>query len=273
MRPIKIEIGQRFNKLTVIEELPISSNGRVLNCRCDCGVVKKALMSHVLRSLIKSCGCHRREMATKHSMAGSKEYSTWENMIQRCTNPKSRKYYLYGGRGITVCDRWLRSFKAFYEDVGPRPFNTTIDRINGEQGYYKENCKWSNPREQFVNVRFFSQCVKHDDVIKPTEEWIKDLNIDRNIFKSRLLRGFNLKEALFNNVDIITFNVNNGNSVIYHLHHFLQVTNFEKEKVLELLDQDHEEPYHGCIMRYLTGFNFKSENMLKTLTRSTRRKC
>ncbi len=250
----EIAIGQRFNKLTVLEELPVSSNGRVLKCRCDCGNIKQILMMHLVRSKIKSCGCHRTMTSTKHGMWESREYSSWENMVQRCTNPKSRKYHLYGGRGITVCDRWIKSFKVFYEDMGPRPANTTLDRIDSDKGYYKENCKWSNPREQLVNVRFFHQLIKHNGVVKTIEEWLIELNVDRNIFKSRVLRGLGFKEALLGNPDIITLNLSNKQQIVYHLSEFLGTTGFEKAKILELLDCDHREPYSGYLVRYLTGF-------------------
>jgi hypothetical protein len=254
MNKIKISIGQKFNMLTVLEELPVGPNGRVLRCQCDCGNIKQVLLPHLMRSLIKSCGCYKRTLATKHGMWESREYSSWENMIQRCTNPKARKYYLYGGRGITVCNRWLESFKAFYEDMGPRPENTSLDRLDNDKGYYKDNCRWSNPREQLVNVRFFNQIVKHDVIVKTVDQWINDLNVDRNIFKSRVLRGLGFKEALFCTMDVITLNVVNKQQVIYRLPYFLSLTGFEKEKVMELLDCDHEEPYHELILRYLTGF-------------------
>jgi hypothetical protein len=257
MKRIEIIAGQKFNMLTIIEELPNDSNGRAFSCSCDCGVIKRVLLTHLRRGLIKSCGCHRRKMATTHGMWESREYSSWENMIQRCTNPKARKYHLYGGRGITVCDSWLRSFENFYLDLGPRPDNTTLDRIDGNEGYCKENCKWSNAREQLVNVRFFHQLIKHDGVMKTIEEWISEKSVDRELFKSRVLRGLSFKEALFCDMDIVSLNILNKQYIIYTLSEFLVVTGFEKEKVLELLDFDHEEPYFGYILRYMKDFNDK----------------
>lgn len=184
----------------------------------------------------------------------SREYSTWENMVQRCTNPKARKYYLYGGRGITVCDEWLQSFKTFYADMGPRPDNTTLDRIDSDKGYYKGNCRWSNPLEQFVNVRRFTTLISHLGVTKVTEDWIKDLGIDREIFKKRLLRGLSIKQALFLEVDIMTLNVNTREVAIYRLQQFLQITDFNISEVVELLDCDHTQLFNGYFIRYLKGF-------------------
>lgn len=255
MKRLEISVGQKFNMMTVLEELPIGPNGRVLKCQCDCGNIKQVLLPHLIRSLIKSCGCHRRKMATKHGMWESREYSSWENMIQRCTNPKAAKYDMYGGRGVTVCERWLNSFQAFYEDMGPRPENTSLDRRDSNKGYYKENCKWSNLREQLVNVRFFNHPIRYGEVVKTAEDWLIELNLDRDIFKSRILRGFTFKEALFSDVDIIVLNTNTREQTIYSLSNFLSVSGFEKEKVLNLLDHDHEEPYSNHLLRYLTGFN------------------
>lgn len=254
MKRLDIAVGQRFNRLTMLEELPISPNGRLLRCQCDCGTVKDILMAHVVRSRIMSCGCHRRDVHTKHGMWTSREYSTWENMIQRCTNPKARKFHLYGGRGITVCERWLKSFEAFYEDMGPRPDNTTLDRLDSDKGYYKDNCKWSTPREQAVNVRVFNHYVKHDGIIKTIEEWLVELNMDRNLFKSRIIRGLGYKAALLGEVDIILLDIANRQQHIYHLDEFLSISGFQREKILELIDSDHEDPYCGYLVRYLVGF-------------------
>lgn len=251
---IDIVRGQKFNKLTILEEVAQRSGCRVFRCQCDCGNIKDIMMAHVIRSLIVSCGCHRRQIHTKHGMQNSREYSTWENMIQRCTNPKAEKYYLYGGRGVTVCEKWLESFQAFYEDMGTRPNNTTLDRLDSDKGYYKENCKWSTPREQATNVRVFNHYIKNNDVIKTIEEWLVELNIDRNLFKSRIARGLGYKAALLGDVDIIVLDIVNKQQVIYHLYEFLGIFGFEREEVLKLIDSDHEEPYHDYLIRYLVGF-------------------
>lgn len=255
MKRIEIAIGQKFNMLTVLEELPLGSNGRLLKCKCDCGTIKAVGLAQLVRSLTKSCGCYKRGLITKHGLWASREYSTWENMIQRCTNEKSRKYHLYGGRGITVCKRWLDSFQDFYADMGSRPQNTTLDRIDGEKGYYKENCKWSNPREQLANVRYFHQTVKYGDELRTVEDWLKILKIDRESFKARIVRGLAFKESLFNTFDIITLCVSSKETTVYRLQDFLSLTKFNEITIVQLLDNDHVEPYNGLILRYLTGFN------------------
>lgn len=151
-------IGARFDRLIVIAE-PSHEGGRYprVNVRCDCGTEKNLRVS-VLGVGTKSCGCLGRETAGEkartHGMRNTSEYNIWTSMKQRCHNPNFRFYANYGGRGISVCERWRESFEAFYADMGPRPSKKhTIDRIDNDGGYEPGNCAWSTYKEQAQNKR------------------------------------------------------------------------------------------------------------------------
>jgi len=96
------------------------------------------------------------KFAFKHGHATkgyeSSTYRTWSQMLSRCRNKNHKDYKWYGKRGIEVCQRWLQ-FKSFLEDMGERPINTTIDRVDNERGYYKNNCRWATQKEQHRNKR------------------------------------------------------------------------------------------------------------------------
>lgn len=88
-----------------------------------------------------------------HGLRYLPEYQVWLRMKQRCTNPKDISYKNYGGRGIKICDRWMKSFRAFYEDMGARPVGYSIDRVNNDRDYSPENCKWVSRSAQSINRR------------------------------------------------------------------------------------------------------------------------
>ncbi len=107
--------------------------------------------------------------ATTHGQTAggqtSREYRSWRDMIQRCTNPKNKRWQSYGGRGISVCSRWLESFEAFYADMGPRPEGKTLDRRNVNGNYEPDNCRWATDAEQAQNKRPHP-VRQHDDEIR-----------------------------------------------------------------------------------------------------------
>ncbi|MBW7887440.1 MAG: hypothetical protein H3C35_03640 [Bacteroidetes bacterium] len=158
-------IGEIFNNWKVINYNKSNSNGDALwNVQCvTCGNIHHAPMKvGQFRNGRPRCFTCR-PIKIKHTMSQEqlnkcrhglkrkyiKEYYAWQGMKQRCLNPNDAKYYLYGKRGITVCDRWIDSFKCFLDDVGPAPSRAhSIDRINGNGNYEKNNVRWATIEEQ-----------------------------------------------------------------------------------------------------------------------------
>jgi hypothetical protein len=158
MRP-KDLTGQRFGSLIVVARAPNAGRSLVWTCQCDCGSTKDVRAGNLQSGHTQSCGCRRREVAslaaiarsTKHGMAQTREYNSWVAMKDRCSNPSHRAYPRYGGKGISVCVRWIVSFENFYADMGPRPAGTSLDRRNSNGDYEPGNCRWATALEQRHN--------------------------------------------------------------------------------------------------------------------------
>ena len=130
----------------------------------------------------------------RHGMSKTPVYGSWENMIQRCTNPKSNNYQRWGGRGITVCDRW-RDFKNFYADMGDPPDGCSIDRIDNDKGYCLENCRWATIKEQNRNLRT-TRFLTLNGVTKPLTAWADELGINPKLIHTRKNRGWSDEKTL-----------------------------------------------------------------------------
>lgn len=152
------------SRLTLVRVIPGSRKALFL---CECGVEKEINRSNVKSGKVKSCGCYLREHAranmennkaaftgarASHGEFGSPTHRSWAAMIQRCTNKRRANFEYYGGRGISVCDRW-RDFAAFLADMGPRPDGTSLDRIDNSGNYEPGNCRWVTHKEQCNNRR------------------------------------------------------------------------------------------------------------------------
>jgi len=205
--------GLRFTRLLVLRQFdrtrPIEFHNRRWICLCDCanGDESKVIVAHrsrLIRGQVKSCGCLKeRRLAEgrwKHGFA-SKDcqhplYSTWEGIIARCYNPNFSTYYLYGARGITVCDEWRHSFPNFLESMGPTwKEGLSIDRKHPDDNYSLETCKWSTPKEQ-ANNRRNNVRYEINGETKTLAQWCEQYQIPPNTIQSRRKRGWSIEEAI-----------------------------------------------------------------------------
>ena len=151
--------GQTFESLSVLSISHKDSRGAYWwNCRCICGKIYPILGDCLRNGRTKSCGCvgrqKQKKAVTAHGMHGTPEYMVWIAMKGRCINPKNENWKSYGGRGITVCGRWLKSFADFLADMGKRPSSLhSIDRKNNDGNYEPSNCRWATKSEQRLNQR------------------------------------------------------------------------------------------------------------------------
>lgn len=178
MKNIRIEIGDIFNRWEVIDiAYPAPSGGTRWRCRCICGKEKDVYRGHLISGKSKSCGCLRAEttkkIATKHGRRKDPVYQIWRGMLNRCSNSSDTSYQNYGGRGITVCDRWNiskgGSFENFLDDMGECPEGMTLDRIDVNGNYCKENCRWTTYSEQNFNQR-----IKKSNKTGVTGVWYRE---------------------------------------------------------------------------------------------------
>lgn len=206
--------GLRFHKLVAIRPAYKKKKyGYYWECVCDCNNKTIVLANSLLQKKTKSCGCLRVEKQKTHGHTQnghtSLEYNSWDSMIQRCTNPNTREYGRYGGRGIFVCERWRVSFENFLTDVGPRSSSKhSLDRINNDGNYscghcqqcidrgWSANCRWATRKDQQRNMST-TRFVTFGNETRPLIEWSEILDISLDILRYRLYkRGWSVENAL-----------------------------------------------------------------------------
>lgn len=184
--------GQRFGRLTVI-----SKCADKWLCRCDCGNDRLVFSGHLREGRTVSCGCYIAEKVKKprtHGKRHTRAWKIWSGIKQRCLNPKNSAYKRYGGRGITICDKWLM-LEGFLEDMGEPPEGMSIDRKENDKGYCKDNCRWATDTQQARNTSA-NRIITIGNEKNTLAEWCEILGIKYTTAHSRLRRGWSAEKAL-----------------------------------------------------------------------------
>ena len=198
----------RFGNLTVIKEDGRDSSGCVIwLCKCDCGNDFRTTSTYLRRGFSTSCGCKTQEKSREshktHGLSDNKLYQVWKNMKARCDNPNSREYHNYGGRNIKVCQEWKDNFQAFYDwaiqsgyDFTAAFGECTLDRINVNEDYYPQNCRWITNKKQQNNKRD-NTYIEYDGKTKTLAEWSEITGINYSTLTYRIKKShWSIQKAL-----------------------------------------------------------------------------
>jgi hypothetical protein len=185
---------QKFGRAFVIAPIEPTPEGRwKWLCVCECGAVFRTMGKKLRSGQTQSCGCKRKGINRTHGKSGSPLYNTYHRVLQRCTNPLHPDYTDYGGRGIR-CE-W-QSFAEFAQDMGEHPGGRySIDRIDNDGPYSKQNCRWATPIQQANNSRQ-NHFLTYQGKRQTINQWARELGLKRETIKSRLQYGWSDEAAL-----------------------------------------------------------------------------
>lgn len=200
--------GLKFGRLTVVGQhyykTGTSGRKRVFwHCLCECGARKPINADGLISGNIRSFGCLSKEVRKSINVThgankggnSTATYRCWQAMKTRCTNPKAQSWQYYGGRGIGICARWLTSFDNFLQDMGEKPEGMSIDRIDNDKSYSKENCRWATTLEQANNVRS-NHKITFRGQTKTLSQWSVCLGLKATKLRDRLKAGWSVEDAL-----------------------------------------------------------------------------
>lgn len=185
----KVEVGEVFGKLTVVERLPKS----FLRCECACGAEATVLAGNLRGGGTQSCGCYRRETvgerSFQHGMIDHPAHRSWSGLLNRCRNSNDQDYHLYGGRGISFCPAW-GDFNAFWADMGMTWFEgATIERKDGNGNYEPSNCEWITIQEQQMN-RSNNVMIDTPFGVMPVAKYAKAIGLKGSAVQQRVRNGW-----------------------------------------------------------------------------------
>lgn len=195
-------IGHKFGQLTVLGFAGVDKNrSSMWYCRCECERITRVYSSSLISGKSKSCGCISSEAGRNRIIHGyarnghsTPEYRTWSGMMQRVKNSNSPNFGDYGGRGISICERW-EDIDNFIEDMGIRPNGTSIERINNNGDYCKDNCYWATRTEQ-QNNRRNNKFITYNGDTKTIAQWENEYKFPVDTIRRRIKYGWTIDEAL-----------------------------------------------------------------------------
>jgi hypothetical protein len=187
-------LGQRFGRLTITGRAATRYGQTAWSAVCDCGKTLETTGQRLRIGKIKSCGCIRKEIASKglnikHGKSGTPAWRSWKAMLDRCENVKDHSYPNYGGRGIHVCERW-QEFAHFLADMGERPPGTSLDRYPDNNGNYEPgNCRWATVVQQARNKRTTRYLTANGKTLS-LGDWSAITGIGTAVLWARISRGW-----------------------------------------------------------------------------------
>ena len=208
--------GKLFGRLLVIGRIWDEEKKQhlwVCECQCENKTIRHLKTNPLTSGVTKSCGCYNNEQRIKRSFRhGMKKdvktfrfYRIWQGIKARCSNKNTPQYNNYGGRGIEICEEWKDDFLNFKKDMFDSYFehtsefgekNTSIDRIDNDGNYCKNNCKWST-REQQANNKSNNKFITYNDVTKTLSNWCREFNLNYSTVCNRINReGWSFEEAV-----------------------------------------------------------------------------
>ena len=199
--------GHRFTRLLVIAFSGRRSSATWWKCKCDCGKEFDVRGGSIRSGQAKSCGCLSRDRAATlsktHGMSNRSEYKIWLGIKKRCENPICPAYRHYGGRGIYLAEEF-QDFERFLAHVGPRPNNTSLDRIDNNGPYAPGNVRWTTRKVQARNSRH-NHLLTYNGKTQPISAWAEELGFKKNTIGARLKYGWPVEMALTEPVRVGAF--------------------------------------------------------------------
>ena len=187
---LTVRVGDRFGRITILAVGKLAGQKYKYRAvyKCDCGTEAITQCGTIQIGTTRSCGCKNREDTTGHGLRNSPLYTVWRHMLERCEDPTFKYFANYGGRGITVCDRW-HDIRAFHADmVGTYRKGLTLDRIDNAGNYEPGNCEWATPAKQARNKRNNIN-VTIDGETKILKDWCAHFNVSYHAVYYRIKVG------------------------------------------------------------------------------------